>query len=160
MWPPRRGRFWPQGHNLKKLQIFYNKEPYLKLTPTILLLPLLLLVKLSNGIKIPISQFLCLYDVSKFEFIYYLFASLVIAWFYNSYYTWYFPTDWTACSLLNHNFFINLLNDKKNNLLHVIISHRAELKLLFVFLNQNICCRYSKEPSQWDGSFEYQNKYV
>ena len=24
----------------------------------------------------------------------------------------------------------------------------------FLFLNQNICCGYSKEPSQWDGSFE------
>ena len=28
-------------------------------------------------------------------------------------------------------------------------------KLIFLFLNQNICCRYSKEPSQWDGSFEH-----
>ena len=28
-------------------------------------------------------------------------------------------------------------------------------KLFFLFLKQNICCRYSKEPSQWDGSFEY-----
>ena len=27
-------------------------------------------------------------------------------------------------------------------------------KLIFLFLNQNICCGYSKEPSQWDGSFE------
>ena len=27
--------------------------------------------------------------------------------------------------------------------------------LIFLFLNQNICCRYSKEPSQWDGSFEH-----
>ena len=26
--------------------------------------------------------------------------------------------------------------------------------LIFLFLNQNICCGYSKEPSQWDGSFE------
>ena len=26
--------------------------------------------------------------------------------------------------------------------------------LFFLFLNQNICCGYSKEPSQWDGSFE------
>ena len=25
----------------------------------------------------------------------------------------------------------------------------------FLFLNQNICCGYSKEPSQWDGSFEH-----
>ena len=26
---------------------------------------------------------------------------------------------------------------------------------LFLFLSQNICCGYSKEPSEWDGSFEY-----
>ena len=28
-------------------------------------------------------------------------------------------------------------------------------KLFFLFLNQNICCGYSKEPSQWVGSFEH-----
>ena len=28
-------------------------------------------------------------------------------------------------------------------------------KLFPFFLNQNICCGYSKEPSQWDGSFEH-----
>ena len=28
-------------------------------------------------------------------------------------------------------------------------------KLFFIFLNQNICYGYSKEPSQWDGSFEH-----
>ena len=28
-------------------------------------------------------------------------------------------------------------------------------KLLFLFLNQNICCGYSKEPPQLDGSFEH-----
>ena len=28
-------------------------------------------------------------------------------------------------------------------------------KLFFLFLNQNICCGYSKERSQWDGSFEH-----
>ena len=27
--------------------------------------------------------------------------------------------------------------------------------LTFLFFNQNICCGYSKEPSQWDGSFEH-----
>ena len=27
-------------------------------------------------------------------------------------------------------------------------------KLFSLFLIQNICCGYSKEPSQWDGSFE------
>ena len=28
-------------------------------------------------------------------------------------------------------------------------------KLIFLFLNQKICCGYSKEPSHWDGSFEH-----
>ena len=28
-------------------------------------------------------------------------------------------------------------------------------KLFFLFLNQNICCGYSKEPSHRDGSFEH-----
>ena len=28
-------------------------------------------------------------------------------------------------------------------------------KIIFLFLNQNICCGYSKEVSQWDGSFEH-----
>ena len=28
-------------------------------------------------------------------------------------------------------------------------------KLIFSFLNQTICCGYSKELSQWDGSFEH-----
>ena len=27
-------------------------------------------------------------------------------------------------------------------------------RLFFLFLNQNICCGYSEEPSPWDGSFE------
>ena len=29
------------------------------------------------------------------------------------------------------------------------------LSFLFLFLNWNICCGYSKEPSPWDGSFEH-----
>ena len=28
-------------------------------------------------------------------------------------------------------------------------------KLSFLFLNENICCGYSKEWSQWNGSFDY-----
>ena len=28
-------------------------------------------------------------------------------------------------------------------------------KITFLFLNQSICCGYSKEPSQWDYSFEH-----
>ena len=31
------------------------------------------------------------------------------------------------------------------------------MKLIFLLLNQNICCGYSKEPSQRDGSFEHKN---
>ena len=27
-------------------------------------------------------------------------------------------------------------------------------KIIFLFINQNICCGYSKESSRWDGSFE------
>ena len=27
--------------------------------------------------------------------------------------------------------------------------------LIFLFLSQNIGCEYSKEQSQWDGSFEH-----
>ena len=27
--------------------------------------------------------------------------------------------------------------------------------LIFLFFRQNICCRYSEEPSLWDGSFEH-----
>ena len=28
-------------------------------------------------------------------------------------------------------------------------------KFIFLFLNQDICCKYSKEPSHWDGSVEH-----
>ena len=31
----------------------------------------------------------------------------------------------------------------------------CDKKLIFLFLNQNICCGYSKEPSQWDVSFKH-----
>ena len=27
--------------------------------------------------------------------------------------------------------------------------------LIFLFLHQNICCGFSKEPTRWDGSFEH-----
>ena len=36
--------------------------------------------------------------------------------------------------------------------------HRLRIlvwQLFFLFLTQNICCGYSKEPSQWDGSFDH-----
>ena len=32
---------------------------------------------------------------------------------------------------------------------------RAYQIINFLFLNKNICCGYSKEPSQWDSSFEH-----
>ena len=35
------------------------------------------------------------------------------------------------------------------------LDKKAWSKIIFLFLNQNICCGYSKEPSQWDGSFEH-----
>ena len=31
----------------------------------------------------------------------------------------------------------------------------AYQKIIFLFLNQNICCGYSQEPSQGDGSSEH-----
>ena len=31
----------------------------------------------------------------------------------------------------------------------------CDWKLIFWILSQNICCEYSKEPSQWDGSYEH-----
>ena len=30
-----------------------------------------------------------------------------------------------------------------------------DFKIIFLFLNQKICCGYSKEPSHGDGSFEH-----
>ena len=42
------------------------------------------------------------------------------------------------------------------DLISVYISQAFQLKkIIFLFLYQNICCGYSKEPSQWDGSFEH-----
>ena len=32
---------------------------------------------------------------------------------------------------------------------------RVYIKLFFLFLNPNICCGYSKEPSRCDGSFQH-----
>ena len=36
-----------------------------------------------------------------------------------------------------------------------ITSVQAFRKIIFLFLNQNIWCGYSKESSQWEGSFEH-----
>ena len=43
--------------------------------------------------------------------------------------------------------FINKYIDDKQDLSHRII--------IFLFLNQNICCGYSKELSHWHSSFEH-----
>ena len=42
--------------------------------------------------------------------------------------------------------------DQNTKTLAPIVRNR---KKIFLFINQNICCEYSKEPSQWDGSFEH-----
>ena len=43
-----------------------------------------------------------------------------------------------------------------------LLNYWTEVLMLKLFLsnilNQNICCGYSKEPSQWDGSFEHQKQ--
>ena len=36
----------------------------------------------------------------------------------------------------------------------------AYQKIIFLFLNQNICCGYSKEPSQRDDSFVHPKTYA
>ena len=36
----------------------------------------------------------------------------------------------------------------------------AQQKIFFLFLNPKICCGYSKEPSQRDGSFEHPKHLV
>ena len=33
-------------------------------------------------------------------------------------------------------------------------------KIIFLFLNQNICYWYSKEPSRWDGSFKHPEQMI
>ena len=56
------------------------------------------------------------------------------------------------------NFHQNTLGSKFH---HDVISNSGpqirvrNWKLFFLFLYQNICCGYSKEPSRWDGSFEH-----
>ena len=58
-----------------------------------------------------------------------------------------------------------MLNNKENtNILRIkwcnSCGHTIKAglqRIFFLFLNQNICWRYSKEPSQWDGSFEHPN---
>ena len=50
-------------------------------------------------------------------------------------------------------------NSKKHSWLQVFVAPGPQIrvrnwKLFFLFLNQNVCCGYLKEPSRWDGSFE------
>ena len=39
--------------------------------------------------------------------------------------------------------------------MNMLLDNSAYLTMIFLFLNQNICCEYSKEPSRRDGSFEH-----
>ena len=41
------------------------------------------------------------------------------------------------------------------HLFRTLVKSVKRKKKKFLFLNQNICCGYSKEPSQGDGSFEF-----
>ena len=40
-------------------------------------------------------------------------------------------------------------------LLRTLIKSAYQKQIIFLFLNQNICCGYSKEPYQLDGSYEH-----
>ena len=40
------------------------------------------------------------------------------------------------------------------------LAKSAYQKVIFLFLNQNICCGYSKEVSRWNGSFKHPKTYV
>ena len=62
-------------------------------------------------------------------------------------------------------YFLIILTIFDNCYIHGIYSYSQALlklklrvrinRLIFLLFNQNICCGYSKEPSQWDGSFEH-----
>ena len=50
---------------------------------------------------------------------------------------------------------------RQNDFYALFASNKAKhIKLYSLFLIQNICCGYSKEPSQRDGSFEHPKTYV
>ena len=40
-----------------------------------------------------------------------------------------------------------------------ILFRLSSIKLIFLFLDRNICCGYSKEPSQWDSYLEHQRMF-
>ena len=53
---------------------------------------------------------------------------------------------------------LNLMNNLKRPILtftRPLVKRAYQKKKKILFLNQNICCEYSKEPSQWDDSFEH-----
>ena len=50
---------------------------------------------------------------------------------------------------------LNLMGKKINTILPGLQIRVHIGKLFSLFLIQNICCGYSKEQSQWDGSFEH-----
>ena len=57
--------------------------------------------------------------------------------------------NWTATIGLNHGqFYMKRLES-------VLQKRKGNHLSFFIYLNQNICCGYSKEPSQGDGSFEH-----
>ena len=47
-----------------------------------------------------------------------------------------------------------VVRDRERHISGLLLRVHNE-NLIFLFLNQNICCGYSKEPSQCDGSFEH-----
>ena len=56
--------------------------------------------------------------------------------------------DSHRCPCLTVSFYVQAFRCLKSLVVHTE-------KLFFLFLNQNKSCGYSKEPSQWDGSFEH-----
>ena len=55
-------------------------------------------------------------------------------------------------------FYLRTEREKRSNIFRTFTGLQIRVctrKLFILFLNQNICCGYSKEPSQWDGSFEH-----
>ena len=52
---------------------------------------------------------------------------------------------------------LGVAEDMHTNYIRVYrhLVYNAQQKIIILLLNQNKCCGYSKEPSQWDGSFEH-----